>query len=41
MRSLRLLRVQIAPLYGKPSAILETPLIGLLPLNFIELVLEN
>jgi hypothetical protein len=41
MTSLRTLCVQMALLYGKPSAVLETPLVELLPPNLVELHLED
>ncbi|AEO58233.1 hypothetical protein MYCTH_2305427 [Thermothelomyces thermophilus ATCC 42464] len=41
MTSLRTLCVQLALLYGKPSAVLETPLVDLLPPNLVELALED
>ncbi|KAK4123031.1 hypothetical protein N657DRAFT_690711 [Parathielavia appendiculata] len=41
MTSLRTLCVQMALLYGKPSAVLETPLVDLLPPNLVELALED
>jgi len=41
IRSLLLLRVQMALLYGKPSAVLEIPLINLLPPNLVQLTLED
>jgi len=41
MQSLRLLRVQMALLYGKPSAVVEMLQIGLLPPKLVELTLED
>ncbi|KAK4096446.1 hypothetical protein N658DRAFT_501589 [Parathielavia hyrcaniae] len=41
MASLRTLCVQMALLYGRPSAVLETPLVELLPPNLVELALED
>jgi hypothetical protein len=41
MESLRVLCVQMALLYGTPAAVLETPLISLLPPNLVELALED
>ncbi|KAK4244589.1 hypothetical protein C7999DRAFT_43778 [Corynascus novoguineensis] len=41
MGSLRTLCVQLALLYGKPSAVLETPLVDMLPPNLVELALED
>ena len=41
MQSLRILYVQMALLYGEPSAVLEMPLINLLPPNLVELTLED
>ena len=41
MQSLRILSVQMALLHGKPSAVLEMPLIDLLPPNLVELTLED
>jgi hypothetical protein len=41
MQSLQTLCIQMALLYGKPSAVLETPLIDLLPPNLVELALED
>ncbi|KAL2156640.1 hypothetical protein VTH82DRAFT_1385 [Thermothelomyces myriococcoides] len=41
MTSLRTLCVQLALLYGNPSAVLETPLVDLLPPNLVELTLED
>ncbi|KAK3295348.1 uncharacterized protein B0H64DRAFT_395073 [Chaetomium fimeti] len=41
MESLHTLCVQMGLLYGKPSAVLETPLVELLPPNLVELALED
>lgn len=41
MQSLRTLCIQMALLYGTPAAVLETPLIELLPPNLVELALED
>ncbi|KAK4033667.1 hypothetical protein C8A01DRAFT_19419 [Parachaetomium inaequale] len=41
MDSLRSLCVQMGLLYGQPSAVLETPLVDLLPPNLEELALED
>ena len=41
MESLQTLCVQMALLYGTPAAVLETPLIDLLPPNLVELALED
>ncbi|KAK4155752.1 hypothetical protein C8A00DRAFT_41678 [Chaetomidium leptoderma] len=41
MRSLRNVCVQMALLYGTPAAVLETPLVELLPPNLVELTLED
>ncbi|KAL1839398.1 hypothetical protein VTJ49DRAFT_1529 [Mycothermus thermophilus] len=41
MPTLEVLCVQMGLLYGKPAAVLETPLVELLPPNLIELVLED
>ncbi|KAK3302670.1 uncharacterized protein B0T15DRAFT_543608 [Chaetomium strumarium] len=41
MTELRSLCIQMALLYGSPAAVLETPLVELLPPNIVELALED
>ncbi|KAK4238980.1 hypothetical protein C8A03DRAFT_43350 [Achaetomium macrosporum] len=41
MTELRSLCIQMALLYGSPAAVLETPLVELLPPNLVELALED
>jgi hypothetical protein len=41
MESLQVLCVQMGLLYGQPAAVLETPLVELLPPNLVELALED